>query len=240
MMVVVRGWIDRLGGKPDEPVRYSLDEYVQQLNQFAFNGIGYGFGGQVGIQQSMPGRVTVPAPNNYAGLATHAYGANAVVFACMSVRMSLFSSVRFQFQNFRNGKPSDTFGNQSLRLLEEPWIAGTTQDLIIQMAQHTELGGNAYVARIGGELVVMRPDWVEIVIEERAVRGGRGRLVAVRSAGRKSATCTPRVVLVRVMIRWGSWRMRWRISRRFPTRWHRIVGCRGLHRFCVRFAMTRR
>ena len=169
-------WIDRLGGKPDEPVRYSLDEYVQQLNQFAFNGIGYGFGGQVGIQQSMPGRVTVPAPNNYAGLATHAYGANAVVFACMSVRMSLFSSVRFQFQNFRNGKPSDTFGNQSLRLLEEPWIGGTTQDLIIQMAQHTELGGNAYVARIGGELVVMRPDWVEIVIEERAVRGGRGEV----------------------------------------------------------------
>lgn len=166
-------FIDRLVGSSD-PVRMTLGEYSQQLNQFAFGGIGYGFGGvSPVVQQSMPGQKTEPAPNNFVGLAQHAFASNGVVFACMLVRMLLFSSVRFQFQNLRNGKPSDTFGNASLRLLEEPWVGGTTQDLIARMTQHADLGGNAYVAKIGGELVVMRPDWVDIIVEERMVRGGR-------------------------------------------------------------------
>lgn len=169
--------IDRLagGGKP-APERMTLDEYAKQLNQFSFNGIGYGFGGQAGIQQSMPGQATEMAPNNFVGLASHAYASNGVVFACMLVRQLLFSSIRFQFQNIRNGKPSDTFGTKDLQILEQPWVGGTTQDLISRMTQYADLGGNGYVAKNGSELVLMRPDWVDIIVGERHIRGGRGEV----------------------------------------------------------------
>ena len=171
-------WLDRLTNKSEPaPERMTFDEYVQQVGQFSFGGIGYSFGGMTpGVQQSMPGQKTEMAPNNFVGLASHAFGANAVVFACMSVRQLLFSSIRFQFQNLRNGKPSDTFGNKSLRLLEQPWVGGTTQDLIARMTQYADLGGNAYVAKNGDELVLMRPDWVDILVEERYIRGGPGQV----------------------------------------------------------------
>jgi len=170
-------WIDRIGGKR-EPERYSLEDYVQQMNQFSFGGLGYGHitGIGPGIQETLTGLSTEPPANNFTSYASQVYAANSVVFACMMVRQSLFSSIRFQFQNLRNGKPSDTFGTPSLRILEEPWVGGTTQDLLAQMTQHADVGGNAYVAKIDGELVVMRPDWVEIVVAERMVRGGRSEV----------------------------------------------------------------
>lgn len=145
----------------------TLDEYAQQYSQFAYNGFGYGMGVSPVVQQTLAGQATVMAPNTYVGLATQAYGANGVVFACMLVRQMLFSTIRFQWQRIRDGKPSSTYGNQDLALLEKPWSGGTTQDLLSKMIQHADLGGNAYVAKLGGELACMRPDWVDIVVEER-------------------------------------------------------------------------
>jgi phage portal protein BeeE len=164
--------LDRLtGSRP--PERMTTDEYVQMYNQFSFNGLSYGFGPMTsGIQQTLAGKSTMMAPNTYAGMASHAFGANAVVFACMMVRQLVFSSIRFQWRRVRNGKPSDTYGSRDLALLERPWPGGTTQDLLSQMIQHADLSGNAYVAKIDGELVVMRPDWVDVVLEERWTRGG--------------------------------------------------------------------
>lgn len=155
----------------------TTDEYAQMYSQFGFDGLSYGYGPlTTGIQQTLAGQSTVLAPSTFVGLATHAYQANGVVFSCMLVRQLLFSSVRFQWQRLRNGKPSDSFGSKSLGVLERPWPGGTTQDLLSRMIQYADLAGNAYAALIDGELVVMRPDWVDVVVEERQVRGGRSEL----------------------------------------------------------------
>jgi len=157
--------------------RMSLDEYVGQLNSFAYQGMAYQYGSLTqGIQQTLNGQATELAPNNFVGLASQAYAANGVVFACMMVRQLVFSSVRFRWQRLRNGKPSDTFGNLDLELLERPWVGGTTQDLLSRMIQDADLCGNSYWTVQGGELVHMRPDWVDVVVEPRTLRDGRGQI----------------------------------------------------------------
>lgn len=139
--------LDRLKGGVD-PARdiATVDDYAALLNQFSFNGIGYGYGSGLtsGVQQTLKGPATEMAPNNFRGLAEHAYAANGVVFACMLVRMLVFSSVRFRWQNIDNGKPSDMFGTPELRALERPWVGGTTQDMLVRTIQDADLAGNAY------------------------------------------------------------------------------------------------
>ena len=173
--------LDRLKGGTRDIA--TVDDYAALYNQFAFGGIGYGYGmGNSGysistpsVQQTLAGQTTEMAPNNFIGLSTHAYGANGVVFACMMVRQLLFSAIRFQWQRIRDGKPSDTFSSRDLALLERPWLGATTQDLLSKMIQHVDLCGNSYVVRQDDELLVLRPDWVDIVVEPRVMvdRGGQ-------------------------------------------------------------------
>lgn len=179
--------LDRLAGRAGAE-RMTVDEYATLWNQFSFNGIGYGVGPMGNtVQQTLGGQTTEMAPNTFVGLASHAYSANGVVFACMMVRQLVFSSVRFRWQRLRGGKPSDTFGSSELGILERPWSGGTTQDLLSRMLQDADLGGNSYwtvdtsLARLGtqdpgSEFVRMRPDWVDLVVEERQIRGGRGEV----------------------------------------------------------------
>lgn len=181
-------FLDRLAGKP-QPSRMSIDEYAAMVNQFAFNGYVYQAGG---IRQTLVGTGTEKPPNNFEGLASHAYASNGVVFACMLVRQLVFSSMRFQWQRLLNGSPSDTFGLKDLALLERPWPGGTTQDLLSRMIQDADLAGNSYwykdtsLARLGtadpaGELVRLRPDWVQIVATARDP--GRTRTGKPRAPG---------------------------------------------------------
>jgi phage portal protein BeeE len=138
----------------------SFDQYAAMLGQFQFNGLTYG---SPGMQQTLAGTATEMPTNNFIGLASQAYASNGVVFACMLVRQLVFSSIRFQFQQILNGKPSKTFGDQTLGVLERPWPGGTTQDLLSRMIQDADLAGNSYWVRQGDELVRLRPDWVQIV-----------------------------------------------------------------------------
>lgn len=168
-------WLDRLrGGGAAHSERMSIDEYGQMLNLYMQSGLGYQ---TPSLMQTLAGTGTERPTDNFQGLATQAYAANGVVFACMLVRQLVFSSVRFQFQKFLNGKPSETFGDQTLTLLERPWPGGTTQDLLSRMIQDADLAGNSYWVRQGDELVRLRPDWVQIVGKPRTMdtrTGGRG------------------------------------------------------------------
>lgn len=161
----------------------TIDDYIAAYNQFAFNGIGYSYGlGTHGLTQTLAGQTTEIAPNNYVGLASQAYAANGIVFACMMVRQLLFSAIRFRWQRIDDGKPSDMFGSSSLGLLERPWPGGTTQDLLSRIIQYVDLAGNAYVIREQDELVLLRPDWVDIVVEPMLRTDGSGQ-VGWRKAG---------------------------------------------------------
>jgi hypothetical protein len=101
---------------------------------------------------------------NFAGYVTGAYERNGIIFACMLARQMLFSEARFQFQQLRNGRPGDLFGNESLSILEEPWPGATTGDLLSRAIQDADLAGNASFARRNGRIRRLRPDWVTIVL----------------------------------------------------------------------------
>lgn len=168
--------LDRLIGAQPPAQRMTTDEYIGLYNSFSFGGIGYGYGGALstGVQQTLAGgQATEMAPNTFVGLANQAYAANGVVFACMLVRQLVFSSIRFRWQRLRDGKPSDTFGSAELGILERPWVGGTTQDMLSRMIQDADLAGNSYWTIVDGEFVRMRPDWVDVVVEERIANGGQ-------------------------------------------------------------------
>lgn len=131
-----------------------FDDWAAYISQFGFNGHTYTLNG--GSQEEPSGQ--------FDSMVAAAYKANGVVFACMLVRMLLFSEVRFQFRQLRSGRPGKLFGTSALRVLESPWPGATTGDLLSKVIQHADLAGNAYVARDGGRLMVLRPDWVDIVI----------------------------------------------------------------------------
>lgn len=139
------------------------DAYLALVNQYA----GYG----AGITQTLSGNVE-RVGSDYAGLITGGYANNGVVYACMAVRQQAFSAVRIQYQRLRAGRPSDMFGDASLSLFERPWVGGTTQDLLARMIQDADLAGNSYWLVDGDEMVRMRPDWVDIVLEPRRIGGG--------------------------------------------------------------------
>lgn len=164
--------LDRLkGGTRSAAVdleRMNLDEYVKLLNQYSLQS---GYMAPT-FQQTLAGDATERPSNSFVGLAQEAYAANGVVFSVMLVRMLVFSSIRFTYQNLRNGAPSDLFGTSDLRILERPWQGGTTQDLMTRMIQDADLAGNSYWVRDkrsrgGDELIRLRPDWVEIVGRKR-------------------------------------------------------------------------
>lgn len=144
----------------------SLDDYASMVNEFAFNGLGYS-----GVQQTLAGGDVERPSRDFTGAAA-VHGSNSVVFACMVVRQSVFSAVRFSYQRMRNGRGSDLWGDRSLDLLDRPWPGGTTQDLLSRMIQDADLAGNSYWTRMGDELVRLRPDWVQIVLEPRRLQGG--------------------------------------------------------------------
>jgi len=142
----------------------SLEDYAAALSGYL---TGYG-----GVQQTITGEPAERPPNDLVGYATQAYASNGPVFALMAVRMLTFSAVRFQYQAIRRGLPGRLFGTPGLRLVEHPWPGGTTQDLLIRMIQDVDLAGNSYWTAQDGELVRLRPDWVDIVLAPRQFRGG--------------------------------------------------------------------
>ena len=171
------GWVGRLlrrespGGS-----RHSIntvDQYAQVLGGFGFAGIGYptGLGPAPGLQTTMGQERAEPIPADFTGFVRSAYRTNGVIFACMLARQLAFSTVRFTYQRINTGKPSELFGETSLALLEEPWAGGTTQDLLTRTIQDADLAGNAYWTVSGGELVRLRPDWVQIICVPRLVPG---------------------------------------------------------------------
>lgn len=162
--------LDRLKGADVASERMSIDEYGQMLNLYMQSGLGYQ---SPSLMQTLAGGGTERPADNFQGLATQAYAANGVVFACMLVRQLAFSAIRFQFQSFNKGQPSETFGDGTLSLLERPWPGGTTQDLLSRMIQDADLAGNSYWVKQGSELVRLRPDWVSIVGKPRMINGGQ-------------------------------------------------------------------
>ncbi|SDN17948.1 phage portal protein [Streptomyces wuyuanensis] len=155
-------------GRPSEHRDIStIEDYALALQE----SLGYSGYSPLAVQQSMPGQVAEKAPSDLPGYAMK-FATNPVIWACMVARQSVFSATRFQWQRLNQGRPSEMFGSTDLRLLEEPWTGGTTQDLLARVIQDADLAGNSYWTVVEDELVRLRPDWVYIVLEPREFRGG--------------------------------------------------------------------
>lgn len=128
----------------------SIDDWVSQLTTFGFQGQQYTTLGQ---SQEQPSTL-------FPSLVQLAYKTDSVVFACMLVRQMLFKEARFQWRN----PAGDLFGTPDLAILERPWPGGTTSDLLARTIMYSDIGGNAFIARRGDGLTLLRPDWVDIIV----------------------------------------------------------------------------
>lgn len=144
----------------------SVQDYLEAVNSFSFNGVNYApsltqsYGSPQNVEQ---------VRQDFASFAQQLYGANSVVFSLMAVRQLAFSAIRFQFQQFEKGRPGELFSTPALQMLEEPWPGGTTGDLLAKMITDADLAGNSYWTVVDGEMVRLRPDWVDIVLAPRNV-----------------------------------------------------------------------
>lgn len=107
--------------------------------------------------------------NNFADYVIHALFGNTVIASIERVRVAVFSEGTFQFQQIRQGRPGDLFGDPSLSLLEHPWTGATTGDFLARLLLDADFAGNSFWTEFGGELIRLRPDWVEIIVRPRWV-----------------------------------------------------------------------
>lgn len=161
---------------------YSMDQWVAELQHALFQGSRY----PLGFQTTYGRDPAEPIGNSFTGYVNAGLKGNGVVFALELKRLQVFAQARFQYQRLRGGRPGDLFGDRALQILERPWVGGTTGDLLARMLLDADFAGNSWEVRLDGEMVRLRPDWVEIVLEERVVpRGDGGAQVQVgyRQAG---------------------------------------------------------
>lgn len=159
--------------------RYGFSQWISEY--FNFGGSRY----PLGVQTTYGYDKAEPIGDNFAGHVLNAYQANGVISAVELVRFSIFSEARFRYQEI-NGRGQGSPADAGLALFERPWPGGTTGDLLARMILDADLAGNAYITELDGELVRLRPDWVEIVLaERRAFVGPNSEAVTVglRRAG---------------------------------------------------------
>lgn len=70
---------------------------------------------------------------------------NPILLACMIIRISAMSEVRFLFQDLAGGRGArKLFGTQDLAILEHPWPNASTGDLLGRMEIDASMYGNSY------------------------------------------------------------------------------------------------
>lgn len=102
--------------------------------------------------------------SDFATLVNRAYKGNAIVAACELTRMALVSEARPRWRNRDRG---NLYGTTDLAVLERPWPGGTFRQLASRMVLNADMAGTAFVARRAerpDRLMLLRPDWVEMVL----------------------------------------------------------------------------
>ncbi len=111
----------------------------------------------------------------FTSYALFGFSSNAIVFSCAMARIETLSQAKFVFRNKLTGK---TFTTSELDVLQNPWPNGTSADLIAKWEQHNSIAGNGFARRAGDQIIVMRPDWLDIVsvlVDEGADMSGEPR-----------------------------------------------------------------
>lgn len=138
-----------------------FQDYVDNL--VAYQGSTY----PLGLTTTWGMEKAEPVDANFTGYVLAGLKSSASVWALETKRIQVISQARFQYQQMRAGRPGDLFGTGALDILERPWPGGTTGDLIARALLHADFAGNAWIVQVDGEMVLPRPDWVEIILEPR-------------------------------------------------------------------------
>lgn len=125
----------------------SWPDYLRLWEQFGYNG----------VQYVVPG-------GNLSELTALQAQRNPIVWACITVRLLVFSEVRFAFQRWAAGRGGALFGTQDLAILEEPWPNATTGDLLARMEVDASLYGNSYWVRQGNANQLVRLDPTRVIV----------------------------------------------------------------------------
>ncbi|HEU4541168.1 MAG TPA: phage portal protein [Jiangellaceae bacterium] len=157
----LRNWLS-----PREISRYTLSDYLQWVLQYG------GEQDPLGYRTTYQNMPAEPIGDSFVDFVSNAYRSNGIVYACEMVRCKVFSEARFQFQALRGGRPSELFGKPELGILERPWMGGVTGDLLSRMILDADLAGNWFGTVLDGEIVRLRPDWVDIILAPRYGPGG--------------------------------------------------------------------
>lgn len=152
--------------------RYSLQQYLRDTS-FSFNGMTYHPGNSYGITTTYNNRPAEPISYNFAGFVEGMLYADGPVAAAEAYRLRVFGQAPLLYQELIDGRPGDLFDDDALERLREPWPAGNLGDLAKRALIYGDFAGNAFVLDIDDELVLVRPDWVEIVLAKREHRGGQ-------------------------------------------------------------------
>jgi phage portal protein BeeE len=173
-------WRKEKTDKPKPEQRFSLSD-AYGMGYFNFSGHQYGL---QGYTTTYGNQKAEPIGSDFEGLVRGALEGDGIVAACERLRTSVFSEIRFQWQSQSGPNRGDLFGTTDLQILERPYPGGTTGDLLSKMLLDADFAGNAYVAKVDGELVRLRPDWVEIVLAARELpQDGEMVQVGYRRAG---------------------------------------------------------
>ncbi len=142
-------------GRPlQSSARFTVDDLPSMINSSMWGGLSQTI---YGNKEEISG--------TFVSFANSGFKGNGIVFSCMLARLSLFSQVRFMFQEFRKGIPGDLFSTPELGLLNETPAPGTTLgDLLARVIQDADLAGNNFIVKRPNRLKRLRPDWMTIVL----------------------------------------------------------------------------
>lgn len=151
----------------DEVSRYSLTDYFTWVASAGQNGLTQ----YTGVSTTYGARPAEPIGNNFPGYVEGLLYRDGPVGSAEAYRLRVFGQAPMLWQSRVDGRPGDLYDSADLDLLRSPWVGGTTSDLMKRALLYSDFGGNAYLVEVDGELAVLRPDWVEIILEQR-IRNG--------------------------------------------------------------------
>jgi hypothetical protein len=146
--------------------RYNISDYIRMITEG-----GYGLHAPIPVQTTYGRQAQEPIANNFPGFVEGLLYSNGPVAAAEAYRLRVFGQAPLLYQETSAGRPGDFFDDDQLDLLRSPWPAGTLSDLMKRTLVHGDLGGNGFGAVIDDEIVLLRPDWVKIVLAKRMHNG---------------------------------------------------------------------
>ena len=159
------GILDRIAAARAVEKRYGVDDWINDLASFSFNGHQY----MAGLKTTYEGQQIQAVSHTLPAYMAQMQQAPPA-FAAQMLRAFVLSQARFVFRNRRvSSAPRKIFGNTALTLLEKPWRTGTTGELLGRMEWHAGLAGTAYVHRhrpgVAADLrlSLLRPDWTGVI-----------------------------------------------------------------------------